>query len=115
MAQDRRRPGLTRRAFTKGLAAGGLAWTAARTSSAAGGRQAQEAPGSDWPTYRHDPALTALSPLKGGFARPPSVAWSLDLGGPAVPAERIVVADVTGAGTDAFLALGDDTVLCRDA
>ena len=72
-------------------------------------------PGSGWPTYRHDPALTALSPLKGGFARPPAVAWSLDLGGPPVAAERIVVADVTGDGTEEFLALVRVQVRARAA
>lgn len=117
---QRNRSGLTRRTFAHGLAAGGLTWIAghaeaADASTAPAGRKPPETPGSDWPTYRRDPALTALSPLKGGFARPPSAAWSLDLGGPQVASERIVVADVTGDGTDGFLALGDDRVVCRDA
>src|SRR5690349_6058647 len=47
-------------------------------------------PGSDWPMYRHDPALTAASPLRGGFAKAPQVAWSVDLGGANIPSERIV-------------------------
>src|SRR5260370_4648086 len=42
-------------------------------------------PGSDWPMYRRDPALTAVSPLRGGLGEAPQVAWSLDLGGPKVP------------------------------
>src|SRR5437899_2024593 len=114
MSSARKRTGLTRRAFTQGLAAGGLAWSAGRAAAPAGAaaKPAPPAPGSDWPTYRHDPGLTALSPLKGGFARPPVIAWSLDLGGPAVASERIVVADVTGQGRDAFLALGEDQVVC---
>ena len=41
--------------------------------------------GGDWPTYRHDAALSAVSPLKGGLGQPPRVAWSVDLGGPANP------------------------------
>src|SRR5947209_5493316 len=110
---------LTRRAFTKGLAGGGLAWAAGeRLASAAPGlRSAHSVPAAagDWPTYRHDPGLTALSPLKGGFAERPRVAWSLDLGGPAMPAEQILVVDVTGDGKEAFLALGADAVVCRDA
>lgn len=121
MPERRKRSGLTRRAFTRGMAASGLAWTAgAAAASAAAGRKAPDTPPTsqspgDWPTYRHDPALTALSALKGGFARPPSVAWSLDLGGPSVASERILVADVTGDGTEAFLAFGEDQVGCRDA
>jgi hypothetical protein len=72
-------------------------------------------PGSDWPMYRRDPALTAISPLRGGLAQAPQVAWSLDLGGPKVPAERVVVRDVTGDGQDEFLTLSVDTVTCRDS
>jgi hypothetical protein len=72
-------------------------------------------PASDWPMYRHDPALTAVSPLRGGFAEAPEVAWSLDLGAPKVLAERVVVRDVTGEGHDHFLTLSADTVTCRDS
>ncbi|HEY7311865.1 MAG TPA: hypothetical protein VH643_21050 [Gemmataceae bacterium] len=72
-------------------------------------------PSSDWPMYRHDPALTAVSPLRGGLAEAPQPAWSLDLGGPKVPAERVVVRDVTGDGQDEFLTLSADTVTCRDS
>lgn len=57
-------------------------------------------PGSDWPMYRHDPALTAVSPLRGGLSEAPCVAWSIDLGGPHVPAESILVRDVIGNGRD---------------
>ena len=67
-------------------------------------------PSSDWPMYRHDPALTAVSPLRGGLAEAPQLAWSIDLGGPKVPAERVVVRDVTGDGQDEFLTLSADTV-----
>jgi hypothetical protein len=72
-------------------------------------------PGGDWPMYRHDPALTAASPLRGGLGEAPHVAWSLDLGGPHVPAESVVVRDVTGDGRDEFLTLSADTVTCRDS
>jgi hypothetical protein len=72
-------------------------------------------PSSDWPMYRHDPALTAVSPLRGGLAEAPQLEWSLDLGGPKVPAERGVVRDVTGDGQDEFLTLSADTVTCRDS
>src|SRR4029078_1793438 len=71
--------------------------------------------GSDWPTYRHDPALTAASPIKGGPAPAPRVAWPLDLGGPRVPSESVVVRDVTGDGRDEFLTLAADAVTCRDS
>ncbi len=43
------------------------------------------------------------------------MAWSLDLGGPKVPAERVVVRDVTGDGHDEFMTLSADTVTCRDS
>ena len=69
----------------------------------------------DWPMYRHDPALTAVSPLRGGLADPPEVAWSIDLGGPKTPSERVVVRDVTGDGQDEFLTLSADTITCRDS
>ena len=72
-------------------------------------------PGGDWPTYRHDAALSAVSPLKGGLGQPPRVAWSVDLGGPRVPSETVLVRDVTGDGRDEILILGDDAVECRDA
>ena len=71
--------------------------------------------GSDWPMYRHDPALTAASPIRGGLAEVPRVAWSLELGGPHVPSESVVVRDVTGDGRDEFLTLAVDTVTCRDS
>src|SRR5713226_1240721 len=48
-------------------------------------------PAGDWPMYRRDPALTAASPLRGGLADAPEVAWSIDLGGPKTPSERVVV------------------------
>ena len=71
-------------------------------------------PGSDWPMYRHDPALTASSPLHGGFAKAPHVAWSIDLGGAKIPSESIVVGDFRGERREEFLALSADAVTCRD-
>jgi outer membrane protein assembly factor BamB len=65
--------------------------------------------------YRHDPALTAVSPLRGGFGEAPTLAWTLDLGGPKIPAERVLVHDVIGDGQDAFLTVSADTVTCRDS
>ncbi len=65
--------------------------------------------------YRHDTALTAVSPLRGGLSEAPHVVWSIDLGGPRVPAESVVVHDVTGDGQDEFLTLSTDTVTCRDS
>lgn len=76
---------------------------------------ADSLPGSDWPMYRHDSALTAVSPLRGGFGEAPTLAWSLDLGGPKVVAERVVIQDVTSDGRDEFLTLSADTVACRDS
>src|SRR5215470_6977925 len=72
-------------------------------------------PDSDWPMYRHDPGLTAASPLRGGFAKAPHVTWSVDLGGAKVPSERIVVGDFRGEGHQEFLALSADAVKCRDS
>ena len=74
----------------------------------------KDEPGSDWPMYRRDAALTAVSPLRGGLGEAPTLAWSLDLGGPKVPAEKVVVRDVTGHGQDQFLTLSADTITCRD-
>src|SRR5437773_2318538 len=65
--------------------------------------------------YRRDSALTAVSPLRGGLAEAPEVAWSIDLGGPKTPAERVDVRDVTGDAQDEFLTLSADTVICRDS
>jgi hypothetical protein len=65
--------------------------------------------------YRHDPALTATSPLRGGLAEAPRVAWWLDLGGPRLPTGSVLVRDVTGDGRDEFLTLADDAVTCRDS
>jgi hypothetical protein len=108
---------MNRRQFVKGATAAGVSATplaAALTAAATEGRR-MKLTGTDWPVYRHDAALTAISPLKGGLGQAPHVAWSLDLGGRAVPSERILVADVTGDGRDDFLALGAETVTCRDA
>src|SRR5438067_3196570 len=69
----------------------------------------------DWPMYRRDPALTAVSPLRGGLQEAPEVAWSLELGGPKVPTERVIVRDFTGAGHNQFLTLSADTVTCRNS
>lgn len=72
-------------------------------------------PGSDWPMYRHDPALTAQTPLKGGLATAPQSIWSIDLGGPKVAAESVALHDVTGDGQVDLLILGIDSVTCRDS
>src|SRR5437773_12055073 len=72
-------------------------------------------PGSDWPMYRHDPALTAASPLRGGFAKAPHVAWTVELGGANIPSESIVVGDFRGVGREEFLALSAEAVTCRDS
>ncbi len=73
------------------------------------------APGSDWPSYRHDATLSGISPLKGGLARSPRVVWSVDLGGPRLPSETIRIRDVTGDGRDEILILGLASIECRDA
>jgi hypothetical protein len=103
---------LTRRAFVRGAALGSVAGLldAAEEKPSSPAFSA----GSDWPMYRHDPALTAVSPLRGGLGEAPKVAWSLDLGGPHVLAEQIVVQDVTGDGRDEFLTVRADGVTCRD-
>jgi hypothetical protein len=72
-------------------------------------------PGDDWPTYRHDATLSATSPLKGGLGRAPHVVWTVDLGGPRLPAETILIRDVTGDGRDELLILGADSLECREA
>src|SRR5262249_24305523 len=90
------RDGLIRNLVAVGLVAGGVA---------AGAGPEDPAPGGDCPTYRHDAALSAVSPLKGGLAHPPRVAWPVDLGGPRAPSETVLVRDVTGDGRDEILLL----------
>ncbi len=106
--QPSARAGFLRTLLASGLAAVGIA-------TGAGAAPPASRPGSDWPTYRHDAALSAVSPLKGGLGRPPRVAWSIDLGGPRIPSESVEVRDVTGDGRDEILILKDDAVECRDA
>jgi hypothetical protein len=98
--------------------AGGVGWTAGTKGeppTSESPAPQRFLPGSDWPMYRHDPALTAVSPLRGGLGEAPHVAWSIDLGGPHIAAESVVVRDVTGDGHDEFLTLSADTVTCRDS
>src|SRR5438874_10214925 len=110
---DPRESSLTRRAFVQATVCCGAAGLVAAAE------EKLPAPaflvGSDWSMYRHDPALTAVSPIRGGLAEAPRVAWSLDLGGPRVPSESVVVRDVTGDGRDEFLTLAADSVTCRDS
>jgi hypothetical protein len=103
----------TRNAFSRNLMAFGF--FAAASAAWNVPARPQGVPGSDWPTYRHDAALSAVSPLKGGLVHAPRVAWSVDLGGPRVASETVQVRDLTGDGRDEILILGSDTVECRDA
>lgn len=100
---------LTRREFVSGAVASGVAGLLLATEGK------PPLAGSDWPMYRHDPALTATSPLRSDLKEAPRVAWSVELGGPHVVSESIQVRDVTGDGSDDFLALSSDTVTCRDS
>src|SRR5262245_60686981 len=105
--------GLTRRQFVQAAVSSGAAGLLANAEEKV---PVQPFPaGSDWPRYRHDAELSGASTLRGGLAEAPGVAWSLDLGGPHVPSESIVVRDVTGDGRDEFLTLGADAVACRDS
>jgi outer membrane protein assembly factor BamB len=70
---------------------------------------------TDWPMYRHDPGLSAVSPVRGSLGEKPEIAWSLDLGGPHVVAESLRVCDVIGDGREEFITLRSDTVTCRDS
>lgn len=104
---------LTRREFVHGTL---LAGAAGLVTTAHGAAPVTVFPaGSDWPMYRRDPALTATSPLRGGLGQAPHVAWSLELGGPKLPLETVLVRDVTGSGSDDFLTISADTLTCRDA
>src|SRR4051794_29502983 len=78
---DRRRT--ARAGFIRGLAAVGFATGGIAAATVAAPPDGVR--GGDWPTYRHDSALSAVSPLKGGLGQPPRVAWSVDLGGPRIP------------------------------
>ena len=92
-----------------------IGFVAAATAAGTIASRPESVPGGDWPTYRHDAAISAVSPLKGGLGHAPRVAWSVDLGGPRVPSETVQVRDVTGDGRDEILILGGDSVECRDA
>jgi hypothetical protein len=63
---DSREPSLTRRAFVQATVCTGASGLVA----AAGEQSAAPAffAGRDWPMYRHDPALSAASPIRGGLA-----------------------------------------------
>lgn len=105
-------PSMNRRQFVQGtiiLGVTGLLPAAEKTSTAP-----SFLPGSDWPMYRRDPALTAQSPLKGGFDKVPTVAWTIDLGGPQVISESIMIRDVTGDGRDDILIVSSDSIVCCD-
>lgn len=110
---------LTRREFVQGTllaGAAGLAGTGGLAASARGEPLAEtSAVATDWPMYRHDTALSATASFQGGFSEAPRVAWSLDLGGPNVSAEYVIVRDVTGEGREDFLTISSDCVTCRDA
>src|SRR5262249_30107395 len=71
--------------------------------------------GGTWPVTSKTEAQLSKMSLKGGLGRPPRVAWSVDLGGPHVPAEPALVRHGSGDGRDEILLLGDDAVECRDA
>jgi hypothetical protein len=106
---------ITRRALLQGTSLMAVGSVCANPAAARKEPTTTPPPGDDWPTYRHDGLLSATSPLKGGLARAPKVAWSLDLGGPKVPAEQIYVGDLDGDGRDEFLTLGQNEIICRDA
>ncbi|MSU34816.1 MAG: hypothetical protein EXS36_06835 [Pedosphaera sp.] len=69
---------------------------------------------ADWASYRRDAALSGHSPLHGGLAQPPRELWSIDLGGPSIPAETVRVEDVTGDGRDDVLRISKDRLICQD-
>lgn len=69
------------------------------------------APG-DWPSFRHDPQLTGISPLKGAFKSAPREIWSIDLGAKDKKQERVRVADVDGDGLDEILLTRDNRIIC---
>lgn len=97
------------------LLAGVLTWLSSQLSARAQtAAEKYSMAGTDWPMYRHDPAMTAVSSIRGGFGEAPELTWSLELGGPKVVAERVLVYDVTGDGQDEFLTVGAETITCRD-
>jgi hypothetical protein len=81
------------------------------TSTAA---EPEKTVGTDWPRFRHDSQLTGFSPLKGGLARPPREAWSVDLGGPMAGAETVRIEDVNGDGKTEVLRIRKNGLICQD-
>src|SRR5436190_18300270 len=74
---------------------------------------------SDWPVYRHDVALSGVSPGKGKIAKP-SVNWEYYLGAPFVPvatdreARPYHIADLDGDGQLEQFALQGKTIQVTD-
>ena len=60
-----RRQRTTRMELIRNLVAIGFVATATAAETIAS--RPESVPGGDWPTYRHDAALSAVSPLKGGL------------------------------------------------
>ncbi len=71
-------------------------------------------PASDWPAYRRDGGLTGFSPLRGGLAHAPSRRWTVELGGPRVPAEGVRFEDLNGDGHDELLRVLADRLVCQN-
>ena len=66
---------LTRREFVMGTV---LSGTASLLGAADEKPSAQPSlAGTDWPMYRHDPELSAESPIRGRLGGPPRVTWSI--------------------------------------
>jgi hypothetical protein len=69
--------------------------------------------GSDWPSIRHDGALTGQSPLRGGLGQAPIEKWSVDLGGPMYPSENTLIQDVNGDGKTEVLRATSGSLVCQ--
>ena len=74
---------------------------------------------NDWPVYRHDVALSGVSPGKGNITEP-EVKWEYHLGAPMVPlaiagaAPAANVADLDGDGVPERFSLSGKTIEVTD-
>src|SRR5712692_10379078 len=72
---------IDRRSFLSSLALFGLEVAQRRLPAGRSMRAPAKAPPADWPVYRHDPALSGVSPGKGRLVAP-RVRWEYFLGVP---------------------------------
>jgi hypothetical protein len=67
-----------------------------------------------WPSYRHDASRSGISPLVGGLAKVPAVAWTVDLGGKMYPGGLAYDLDTDQDGEDEVILVNHSSVVCQN-